>query len=444
MIKHRGYRIELKLNENQRHNCSKSAGTARYAYNWKLEQLTAEYEANKALATMYGLKKVPSTFSNSKTWHKEWVIFKEDHDWIYETSKCTGQEALRDLETAFKRFFKGLADYPKFKKKGSYDSFTLTGAIYIGYDWVQLPNIGIVKLKEHGYYPVAKDSYDQISEITVSRQADHWFISFNTEEENANTLPKLEDITVDEMDVVGVDLGVKTLGVTSYGRDFKNPKAYKAKKQRLARYQRSISRKKKGSKNRKKSVIKLARLHKRIADIREDASHQMTTAIVKAKPKLIVIEALKPENMAKNRKLAESILDASFGRIKVQFVYKSEWEGCRLLIADTFFPSSKLCSHCGHYHKELKLIDREWDCPVCKAHHDRDLNAARNLRFYGLWFLDLIPVSSSGIACLPGEAQANVDWISYPEHRDGRLQFLTERCSSKKQEFKYDNTMLYA
>ena len=170
----------------------------------------------------------------------------------------------------------------------------------------------------------------------------------------------------------------------------------------------------------------------------------MTTAIVKAKPKLIVIEALKPENMAKNRKLAESILDASFGRIKEQFVYKSEWEGCRLLIADTFFPSSKLCSHCGHYHKELKLIDREWDCPVCKAHHDRDLNAARNLRFYGLWFLDLIPVSSSGIACLPGEAQANVDWISYPEHRDGRLQFLTERCSSKKQEFKYDNTMLYA
>ena len=155
----RGKRIELKLNPEQRKLCAKSAGTSRYAYNWKLGKLIGEYEANKALATMYGLDKVPSTMGTAIDWHKEWNMIKkqEDHTWIYETSKCTGQEALRDLQVAFRKFFTKSGGYPKFKKKNVNDSFRLTGSVYVGYDWVQLPGIGKVKLKEKGYSTKDKD-----------------------------------------------------------------------------------------------------------------------------------------------------------------------------------------------------------------------------------------------------------------------------------------------
>ena len=435
MIRMRSYRIELKLNQEQRNLCAKSAGTSRYAYNWKLAQLTNEYEALKALATMYGLEKVPNIMGNAMSWHKEWNLMKNELEWIREVSKCCGQEYLRDLQGAFTKFFKKQAGYPKFHKKGVNDSFRLTGAIYVGYDWVQLPNIGIVKLKESGYVPVEKDGEIELPQITVSRQADHWFVSFLLREDAPDiTKATWDEITADEYDVVGLDLGIKSLAVTSYGETFDNPKAYKKKSKKLKRYQRSVSRKKKGSKNRKKAIYKLSRLHKQVADIRTDASHKMTTQVVKTKPKVLVIESLKPKNMSKNRKLAGSILDASFGKIKVQFQYKSEWEGIRLVMAPIFYASSKFCSSCGYKKEDLKLEDRDWACPVCGEHHDRDVNAARNLRFFGLWLLDKITVSSTGLACLVDECLPNVDWIQYPAHRDGRLQFCEERCLSMKQE----------
>ena len=149
---------------------------------------------------------------------------------------------------------------------------------------------------------------------------------------------------------------------------------------------------------------------------------------------MIVIESLKPKNMSKNRKLAKSILDASFGRIKELFVYKSEWAGIHLVQAPIFYASSKFCSSCGYKKEDLTLTDRDWVCPVCGEHHDRDVNAAKNLRFFGLWLLDKITVSSTGLACLADECLPNVDWVQYPAHRDGRLQFCEERCLSMKQE----------
>ena len=433
----RGKRIELKLNPEQRRLCAKSAGTSRYAYNWQLGKLIGEYEANKALATMYGLDKVPSTMGTAIDWHKEWNLIKkvDGFKWIYETSKCTGQEALRDLQVAFRKFFTKTGGYPKFKKKNVNDSFRLTGSVYVGYDWVQLPGIGKVKLKEKGYTTKDKDGKIDLPQITVSRQADHWFISYLHKEEIIET-PKasFDKITTDEYDVVGIDLGIKDLAITSYGETFSNPKAYKEHMMKLKRYQRSVSRKKKGSNNKKKAIFKLSRLHKRIVDIRNDVSHKMTTQMVKTKPKMIVIESLKPKNMSKNRKLAKSILDASFGRIKELFVYKSEWAGIHLVQAPTFYASSKFCSSCGYKKEDLKLEDRDWVCPVCGEHHDRDVNAAKNLRFFGLWLLDKITVSSTGLACLADECLPNVDWIQYPAHRDGRLQFCEERCLSMKQE----------
>lgn len=435
----RSYKIELKLSKEQEVLCKKSAGTARYAYNWMLDKLITNYEANKSLAEMYELEKVPSTHGSAIDWHKEWCQLKnvEGFQWIRETSKCCGQESLRNLQTAFTRFFNNKSNYPRFKKRGVKDSFRLTGAINISNNMVQIPILGTVKLKEKGYVPIP-DGVDKVSlkQATVSRQADKWFVSFLLQEEcKYLSLHSRDEITNNEFDVVGLDLGIKDLGITSYGETFHNPKAYKQNQKKLKRFQRSMSRKKKGSRNREKVRIKLAKLHMRIANIRKDATHKMTSSLVKTKPKVLVIEGLKPANMSKNRKLASSILDASFGTIKTQLQYKCKWNGIHLVIAPTFFASSKLCSNCGNYHDMLKLSDRDWTCAQCGEHHDRDVNAARNLREYGLWLLDLTTVSSTGLACRSGECHGSVGHQGGDQHRDKRLQFFQERCLSMKQEF---------
>ena len=448
----RGYRLELKLTDAQRKLCSRSAGTARYAYNWKLDKLIREYESLVALKTMYDLPKVPNIRGNSRSWHKEWVRLKSEPGtkWIKETSKCCGQEALRNLDTAFGNFFKNpkKVGYPKFKKRGDGDSFRLTGSAYVGKDFVQLPNIGVVKLYEKGRVPIGGLEEIKLTQVTVVRQADRWFVSFLLRETIVDPVfAKLEDITADPYDVVGVDLGIKDLAITSYGETFDNPKALKSNLKRLKRYQRMVSRRKKGSKNRKKAIAKVSSLHKRVADIRNDAAHKMTTQVVKTKPKVLVIEGLKPKNMVKNRKLAGSIADAAWGKIRTQFTYKSEWAGCHLVVAPQFYASSKLCSVCGYYKEDLKLSERTWVCPHCGEHHDRDVNAAVNLRAYGLWLLDLpfdeykgdreIPgtVSFTGIACGVGESSTVVPTRVAEGHRDRRLQFFQERCLSLKQEF---------
>ena len=439
MPRMRSYSIELKLNNEQEVLCKKSAGTARYAYNWALNLCNSEYEIAKKLAEDNGETKVKCKFRSAMERHKDWNLLKKEEatSWIYETSKCCGQEALIDLDTAFKRFFKNLGGYPKFKKRGDKDSFRLTGSIYIFNNKIQIPTLGKVKLKEKGHVPIP-DGVDKLalSQATVSRRADKWFVSFLLKEnvEDA-TLSTYDEISDDEFDVIGLDLGIKDLGITSYGETFHNPKAYKKHLQRLKRYQRSLSRKKKGSNNRAKAKLKVAKLHLRVANIRKDAVHKMTTSLVKTKPKVLVIEGLKPINMSKNRKLASSILDASFGMVKTQLQYKCKWEGIHLVIAPTWFASSKLCSECGHYHENLKLSDREWTCPHCGEHHDRDVNAGRNLRAYGLWLLDLLTVSSTVLACRDGECHRSGPYQNDEVHRDKRLQFFTERCLSEKQEF---------
>lgn len=431
MIQMRSYKIELKLNNEQRILCAKSAGVSRYAYNWMLEKLSNEYEANKALATMYGLSKVPSTMGSAIDWHKEWCQLKKSKEWIYEVSKCAGQEALRDLQIAYSRFFKQTGGYPKKKKKGSHDSFRVTGSVYVGFDFVQIPGIGKVRLKEHGYAVQTKTA---LSQATVSRTADRWFVSFLIKTDVPEIIkPSMDEITDDEYDVVGIDLGIKDLAITSYGEVFHNPKAYKSKLRKLKRYQRMVSRKQTGSNNKKNAIERLSRVHKQVADIRNDACHKMTTSVVKTKPKMIVIESLKPKNMSRNRKLASAVLDSAFGKIAEQFAYKSEWAGIHLIKAHPFYASSKYCSTCGRKNNDLTLADREWTC-TCGACHDRDVNAAINLRFYGLWFLNLNTESSPEInAC--SNTESSGDWSLLL--RDERLQFLTEQCSSMKQEFNY-------
>ncbi len=421
-MKYRAYRIELKLNKTQEMMCYKSAGTARYAYNWKLRQLIDSYESTKS-AEKEESKKSNRRFGSSIDWHKEWVLLKRELHWIGETSKCCGQEALRDLDNAFHKFFSKNANYPRFKRRGNSDSFRVTSNVRISNNWIQLPKLGKVRLKEQNY-PM-REGVLRIAQATVKRQADRWFVSFLLKEDvELPPICKIDDI--EACDILGVDLGIKELAITSEGETFENPKAYKSHLKKLQRYQRMVSRRAKGSKNKQKSITKLSRVHKRVADIRNDTVHKLTTSLVKAKPKVIVIETLKPKNMSKNHKLAQSVLDSSFGKIKDTLKYKCSWNGIHLIMAPTFYASSKYCSVCGHKHNELKLSDREWTCGNCGTHLDRDVNAAKNLQYYALWLMDKHI----------GESQSSVSSTQSYACGDERLQFLTEQCSSTKQEFK--------
>lgn len=420
MQRFRGYRLELKLNKTQTTLCFKSAGVARFAYNWKLGQLIEKYEKSKIESNG---EIVNCNLGSAIDWHKEWVLLKNELTWIREVSKCCGQESLRDLQVAIQRFFSKKSGYPKFKKRGQKDSFTLDGQVFISSTYIQLPNIGKVKLKEKNY-PCLNGKI-KLTNATVSRQADRWFVSFKMREDVE--LPKLSSLeTIEKSDIIGVDLGINELGITSDGQTFKNERAYKNNLKKLKKYQRRLSRKVKGSKNRKKAVMKVAKLHMKISNIRKDSVHKLTTSLVKTKPKIIVIETLKPKNMSKNHKLAEAILDSAFGMVKETLKYKCSWNGIHLIQVHQFYASSKFCSCCGAKNNELTLDQREWTCGNCGTTHDRDVNAAKNLQYYGLWILDKHldenPTrlsSSRSYAC-----------------GDERLQFLTEQCSSVKQEFK--------
>jgi len=416
-MKINGYKLELAPNKIQEMSCIKSAGTTRFAYNWKLKQLNEQYLTTKQI------NKIKNKLGSSIDWHKDWVLLKKDLPWIRETSKCCGQFALRNLQTAFQKFFSKKSGYPRFKKRGINDSFTVSGQVIINSRFIKLPIIGKIKLKEKNY-PILEGRL-KLNQATISRHSDRWYVSFIIKEEI--DLPNLNKIqNIEECDILGIDLGIKELAITSEGETFENPKAYKKHLKRLKKYQRMVYRKAKGSNNKKKAITKLSKIHKKVADIRNDTVHKLTTSLVKAKPKVIVIETLKPKNMSKNHKLASAVLDSSFGKIKDTLKYKCSWAGIHLIKAPTFYASSKYCSICGHKHNELKLSDREWNCGFCGTHLDRDVNAAKNLQFLGLWMIDKhLSESSTSVSSTQSYACG-----------DERLQFLMEQCSSMKQEFK--------
>jgi len=286
--------------------------------------------------------------------------------WMYEVSKCCAQEALRDLDKAYKNFLEGRAKFPRFKtKKRGAGSFRLTGRIKISNDAVQLPRLGRIRLKEKGYLP----SDAKALSATVTERAGRWFVSLAVQQE-IHPAPNGGPIA-------GVDLGVSRLATVSDGTVFENPKALTRRQRKLARLQRALSRKKKGSKNRAKAKQRLARLHLKISNIRRDAVHKATTWLAKTKS-AIVVEDLNVQGMRKNRHIARSVDDASMGEFRRQLQYKTVWYGSRLIVADRFYPSTKACSACGCI-REIALSERTYRCAVCGLEIDRDLNAALNL-----------------------------------------------------------------
>lgn len=364
----RGYKTELHLNNKQITNCLKHAGAARYAYNWGLSQKQQAYDAKE---------KSPNAIELHRRLNR---LKKTDLPWMYESSKCAPQEALRNLDRAFDNFFrkckqkkqgkhKGKVGFPKFKsKKKGIGSFRLTGTIRVFENSIQLPRLGLLKLKERNYLPVDA----KVLSATISERAGRWFVSIQVEED-----VQVKITEKDEHDVVGVDLGIKTLATVSDGTSFDNPKALKNSLRKLRRLGRAVSRKKKGSSNRKKAVRRLAKRHYKISCIRNDILHNLTTQLTKTKS-VIGVEDLNVKGMMRNHCLAQAIADVGFGEFRRQLEYKGQLYGCEIVLVDRFFPSSKLCSSCGAINDNLKLSDRSWTCD-CGTVHDRDFNASYNL-----------------------------------------------------------------
>lgn len=288
---------------------------------------------------------------------------------MLEVTKNAPQMAIIQLGTAFKNFFAGRAKFPKFRKKGLHDRFSLTNDQFsIDGSRIRIPNLGWVRMRELLRFT------GKIMSATVSRVADRWFVSITVDTSDDSHLPKAEN-----QGAVGVDLGVKSLATLSTGEVITGPKAHKALLSRLQRLSRSLSRKVKGSENRKKAKAKLSRLHASVGNIRRDALHQLTTDLA-CRFHTIGIEDLNVRGMVKNRHLSRAVSDMGFFEFRRQLEYKAVQRGGMIVVADRWYPSSKTCSGCGHKLETLPLAVRGWACPACGSVHDRDVNAAINLK----------------------------------------------------------------
>jgi putative transposase len=363
MLVTKAYRYELDPNNRQRSHLHQHAGVARFAYNWGLEQRIQLFKDNKGTERFTDAMKQHRLLNSLK---------RSQFSWMYKSSKCAPQEALRDLHRAFQNFYRGLktgrkVGFPRFKKKGVRDSFRLTGAIRLHKRGIQLPRLGVIRIKEkrRSYYS------GRILSATVRRRADRWFVSVTVEEE-------IPDPVTPAGGAVGVDLGVKTLATLSDGTTFANPRALGRRLRKLRQLSRSLSRKRNGSKNREKAKLRLAKMHLRIFNIRQDTLHKVTTYLAKNHGK-IVIENLNVSWMLSNKRLARAIVDVGMHEFRRQLEYKCKWYGSELVVVSRTFPSSKMCSRCGHKKQELSLSEREYHCEECGLQIDRDLNAALNL-----------------------------------------------------------------
>ena len=419
----RGYKTELDPTVKQHILLCQCAGTARFSYNYGLARKQEVYKESGKIISAIDLQKELTARKHS------------DLPWLKGVSKWIVQNALRDLDQAYDNFFRRVREkkagkkhknlgFPKFKSKSQgRGSFRLDKPIRVFEDRIQLPKLGTIRLKEHSYIPT---SGVKILSATVSERAGRWYVSVLVEESVPQVIPATGK-------PIGVDLGISSLAVCSDGRPpIKNAKALRANLKRLKRYQRHLSRCKKGSKNREKARHQVARLHARIANIREDVLHQATSSLVHTplspserislkthlasllplpktkaeqkrgkkqvkklihqtteinaplRPQLLVLEDLNVEGMKRNRKLARAVSDVGMGEFRKQIEYKSLWNGEMLLFADRFFPSSKTCHGCNWKWEDMELSDRIFicqnpACPLFQVPQDRDQNASENL-----------------------------------------------------------------
>jgi putative transposase len=310
------------------------------------------------------------TSSMLTDWKKQ-----EDLQFLNEVSSVPLQQGLRNLQKAFTNFWAGRTKYPNFKEKRSGGSAEFTRAAFRWKDgqlWLAKCNDPL-PIRWSRTLSVCCEP----STVTVRLDASgRWFVSLLVDDPTIKSLPQIDK-------AVGVDAGITSLITTSDGEKIANPKHFKRLRYKLRQAQKALSRKVKGSNNREKAKHQVGRIHAAIADSRTDFLHKLTTRLVREN-QTIAVEDLAVKNMMKNHKLAQAIADASWSELVRQLEYKCQWYGRTLVKIDRWFPSSKRCGNCGHVLDKLPLDVREWDCPECGAHHDRDINAAQNILAAGL------------------------------------------------------------
>jgi putative transposase len=371
-----GHRIRLEPTRGQDEYFRRACGVARFAYNWALAEWRRQF-ATGGLPSEAALRRRLNG------------IKAESYPWMLEVTKCAPQQAIKHLGRAYENFFDDLRRYrrgelpwkrvrfPRFKRKGQHDRFRADNgpsdgtshAVAVAGKRVKLPRCGWVRMRE------ALRFEGRILSVVVSREADHWFASFTIEV--AHEVPARTD-----GEIAGVDLGISALATIHDGKTTRKepaPRPLRRLLGKLRRLSRTLTRKRQGSHNRVKAKTKLARLHARIANIRRDALHQLTTALVR-RFRYLGIEDLSVRGMVQNRHLSRAISDLGWGEWCRQIEYKSAMYGSTVVTVDRWFPSSRLCSACGAVNEALTLAQQDWICTGCEAVHDRDENAAKNLR----------------------------------------------------------------
>lgn len=362
----RAYKERFYPTEQQAELLAQSFGCARFVWNNTLAHRTDAYYKDGTSIAHSALE-------------KRLVHLKEEFEFLKCISSVIPQQVLRDQQVAFKNFWEKRAMYPKFKSKHGKQSIRLTKAAFRFKD----RQIFIAKSKDPLNIRWSRDLSSAPSSITISKdKANRYFASMLCEFE-PEPMPVVAN-------TIGVDVGIKDLWITSKGEKSGNPKFTKCYASKLAHLQRKLSKKQKGSKNRNKARIKVARIHAKIDDCRRDSTHKATRKLINEN-QVICIETLAVKNMIKNPKLSKHIADANWGEFFRQLAYKAEWSGRTIAAIDRFFPSSKRCptKDCGFINENLPLDIREWECPKCHTLHDRDIAAAQNILTAGL----------AGLAC---------------------------------------------